>query len=149
IVFGERMRPILRALGLRKPAIYLLDRFYALQRRLWPHRTCIREGIKYRLDLNELIDFSIYRGWGWEPETIVFLTKNLSAGDIVIEVGANVGAHTLLISKLIGSSGAIYGFEPTSYARDKLLANIMLNKNFSGNVTVRDEIVTDQLQELP
>ena len=137
------MSTIVRALDFRKPVGYLANVFYALQRTLKPHRTCTREGIKYRLDLNELIDFSIYRGWGWERETIEFLKHNLNAGDVVVEVGANVGAHTLLISKLVGYAGAVYAFEPTSYARNKLVANVTLNPSFSGNAIVRSELVTN------
>jgi precorrin-6B methylase 2 len=73
-----------------------------------------------------VIDFGTFL-CGWEPTTIDFLTKSLDHGDIAIEVGAIVGAHTLLMAKLTGDDGNIYAFEPTDFALNKLRKNILLN----------------------
>jgi FkbM family methyltransferase len=113
-----------------------------------PMRVVSRRGIKYSLDLNELIDFGIYVG-GWEKKTIEFLKGTLQNDDVVIEVGANVGSHTLLMSSLVGHGGKVYAFEPTSFARTKLLRNMELNLRFSSNIVVRSELVSNGSHEMP
>jgi FkbM family methyltransferase len=48
-------------------------------------------------------------------------------GDIVVEVGANIGVHTVALSQLIGASGKIYAFEPQRIIFQTLCANLALN----------------------
>lgn len=115
--------------------------------KIFPKQLINRNGINYALDLNQLIDFGTFIG-GWEPATINFLNKSIMHGDTVIEVGANVGAHTLLIGNLIGGNGHIYAFEPTDFALRKLEKNISLNPSLN-NITVRNELVTNGEKNLP
>jgi len=145
IVEDSMLRAIkftLKALGLHKIAW----RFVIFLVSIKPQVTCKRGGIRYSLDLRELIDLYTYIG-GWEPETIRFLNENLKKNGVVIEVGANIGAHTLIISRNVGPNGSVYAFEPTSYARNKLLTNIRLNPDLASNIVVREEFVTNILQE--
>lgn len=46
-----------------------------------------------------------------EPEAGL-LSQLVSAGDWVIDIGANVGQYTLLLSHLVGPSGRVLAFEP-------------------------------------
>ena len=86
----------------------------------------MRDGITYSLDLRESVDRGIFL-LGWEPLTISWLNKNLKTGDVIIEVGANIGAHSLIMSSIIGPDGSLYCFEPTNFAFDKLTTNFALN----------------------
>jgi FkbM family methyltransferase len=65
-----------------------------------------------------------------EAEAEVF-TQLLRLGDVVIEVGANIGAHTVHLSKLVGSSGMVLAFEPQRVIFQLLCANIALNELFN------------------
>jgi FkbM family methyltransferase len=56
-----------------------------------------------------------------------FLEKLCSAGDIVIEVGANIGAHTVVLAGRVGPSGHVLAFEPQRLAFQTLCANVALN----------------------
>lgn len=38
----------------------------------------------------------------------------VSSGDVAVDVGANVGFHTLTLSELVGSKGKVYAFEPNT-----------------------------------
>jgi FkbM family methyltransferase len=131
------IKTIIKILKFKKLIISVLS-FYA---KLHPNQIILRDGIKYAVDLSKLIDVEIFLG-GWEKSTIKFLKQNLKYGDSVIEVGANIGAHSLLISKLIGEKGHLIAIEPTEYALKKLKFNIELNKNIS-NITVVDKIISD------
>ena len=48
-------------------------------------------------------------------------------GDIVVEAGANVGAHTLHLARLVGSGGRILAFEPQRLCFQALCATMALN----------------------
>lgn len=55
------------------------------------------------------------------------LNQSLKSGDNVVDVGANLGFFSLMISKLIGSEGKVFGFEPSKITYDKLQTNLKLN----------------------
>lgn len=105
--------------------------------------TVSRDGITYALDLQESVDRGIFL-LGWEPLTINWLNSNLKSGDKVIEVGANVGAHSLIISNLIGPEGLLYAFEPTNYAYSKLKTNFSLNPDLIKNTQLIQLFVSDK-----
>jgi FkbM family methyltransferase len=86
-----------------------------------------RGGLRYHLDLNEGIDFSIYLLGAFEPGTQKTLQKLVKPGYVVFDIGANIGAHTLGIAKSVGSSGKVYAFEPADFAFSKLKRNLALN----------------------
>ena len=48
-------------------------------------------------------------------------------GDTVVEVGANIGAHTLRLAQAVGPSGRVYAFEPQRIVFQTLCANMALN----------------------
>lgn len=63
----------------------------------------------------------------FEYHTLDLYLKELSPGDVVIDVGANVGLFSLLGSPIIGENGKIYSFEPTPGTFNVLKNNIVLN----------------------
>ena len=48
-------------------------------------------------------------------------------GRTVLDVGANIGAHTIDLSRLVGAAGAVHAFEPQRLAFQLLCANVALN----------------------
>lgn len=59
--------------------------------------------------------------------------------DVVVEVGSNIGVHTVVLSKLVGNKGVVYAFEPRRIVYQTLCANIALNS--LENVQCRCEAV--------
>ena len=51
-------------------------------------------------------------------------------GQMVIEVGANIGAHTLHLARLVGPAGVVIAFEPQQVLFYLLCANLALNEQF-------------------
>jgi FkbM family methyltransferase len=86
-----------------------------------------RGGVRWCLDLSEGIDFSIYLLGAFERSTHIALQKLVKSGDIVFDIGANIGAHTLGLAQSVGSAGKVYAFEPTDFAFEKLKRNLALN----------------------
>ena len=68
-------------------------------------------GFDVDLDLANFVDRMIYAGC-YEPINVHRFRRLLSAGDVVVDVGANIGFFTLLSSSLVGSSGRVLAVEP-------------------------------------
>jgi SAM-dependent methyltransferase len=90
---------------------------------------------------------AIHRCWmGWyERDKQRLMAKEVRAGSIFYDVGANVGFHTLLAAKLVGS-GKVFSFEPSPRNLEYLRRHIALNKLH--NVSVFESAVSDRDQVL-
>lgn len=102
-----------------------------------------RGGLRWLLDLNEGIDFSIFLLGSFEPDAVRCFEKRVKPGDVVLDIGANIGAHTLRLAHLVGPSGKVLAFEPTAYAYAKLRANLELNPELVPRVSVRQLLLAD------
>lgn len=56
-----------------------------------------------------------------------FLAQICKPNDIVVEVGANIGTHTVMMAKKVGFGGKVFAFEPQRIVYQTLCANIALN----------------------
>jgi FkbM family methyltransferase len=83
-------------------------------------------GCTYELDLGETIDVALYLGQ-WESDVAAALQRYCRPGMTVLDIGANIGAHTLPIGRLVTKTGAVYAFEPMVFAFRKLARNVSLN----------------------
>lgn len=63
----------------------------------------------------------------FEEGTVRTLEKIVDKGWTVYDVGANLGWYSLLLAKLVGSSGRVHAFEPTPPTFEKLSKHILLN----------------------
>lgn len=64
---------------------------------------------------------------GLEIKRMQFLKKHISAGDMVLDIGANCGQISLFLSHLVGQNGVVHSFEPLDYPFSLLKKNINLN----------------------
>jgi FkbM family methyltransferase len=109
-----------------------------------------RQGVRWSLDLNEGIDFSIYLLGSFEPLTQRQFSKFIGNGDVVIDIGANIGAHTLLFAQIVGKNGKVIAVEPTEYAVNKLQKSVALNENLSDRIFARQRmLVSGNEEEIP
>jgi FkbM family methyltransferase len=109
-----------------------------------PNATVERRGLTWALDLNEGIDFAIYLLGAFEPETVRAYEKIVRPGMTVLDIGANVGAHTLHLARLVGDEGRVIAFEPTDWAFAKLTANLALNLEIARRVTPVQAFLVDR-----
>jgi FkbM family methyltransferase len=77
----------------------------------------------------------------YEHENQELFAQNVGSGDVVFDVGANVGFFTLLASRLVGASGRVVAFEPFPAAKRRLDRHLELNA--ARNVTVFQAAVSD------
>jgi FkbM family methyltransferase len=61
-----------------------------------------------------------------EPETVAWI-EGFQAGDVFYDIGANVGAYSLLAAKAGAGDVRVYAFEPAAVNYSRLCKNIALN----------------------
>jgi FkbM family methyltransferase len=83
-----------------------------------------------------------YRHLSWNPEEYAALKVFVHPGATVLDVGANIGAYTLLFAKCVGTTGHVYAFEPAPASRAGLARHVLIN-GVGDRVTIRHEAVSN------
>ena len=94
-----------------------------------------RFGARHHVKFPDLIQSRLYYFGIWEPAVTQVFIDSLRSGDVVIDVGANVGYYTLLSSRLVGPTGAVWALEASSQIYSML--QDALRFNGAKNVTAR------------
>jgi FkbM family methyltransferase len=68
---------------------------------------------------------------------------HIHPGDTVIDVGANIGIHTMLAAELVGRSGHVHAFEPDPQSMFYLMTNVNRNR-LAGRVTLWSLAASDR-----
>jgi FkbM family methyltransferase len=63
----------------------------------------------------------------WAAEELDLLIQLSKPGDNVIDVGANIGTHSIPLAKAVGPQGSVYAFEPQRLTFQMLCTNAQLN----------------------
>ena len=101
-----------------------------------PFRTKTINRITYELDLREVIDSSLYFTSTYEIKIDRLFDKYVKPDSTVIDIGANIGLHTLRSALLTGQGGRVIAIEPSAWAITKLRRNLDLNPTLNSAVTV-------------
>jgi FkbM family methyltransferase len=67
----------------------------------------------------------------WSQEEMDFLGPFIPSGGVCIDVGANIGTHTLFFANAVGKKGRVIAFEPQHIMFQLLCANIALNQHLN------------------
>ena len=119
----ERLVARVRARGgsaappaLKRAYEYVLDR--------WPG-----DHLRARLPGGERVQLSArYRHLTWNPQEYSAFRAVVRPGAVVFDIGANVGAYTLVFASWVGPAGRVFAFEPAPDARAGLRAHVHLNR---------------------
>jgi FkbM family methyltransferase len=63
----------------------------------------------------------------WNPDEYRAFRSVVRPGMTALDIGANVGAYSLLLGQWVGPAGAVYAFEPAPRVFDGLVRHIELN----------------------
>ena len=85
------------------------------------------------------ISFMLAKKGIWEPLQTRLVLRLVLNGQTVVDVGANIGYYTLMMSRLVGPRGKILAFEPEPSNFELLRKNIKLNR--IGNVVLERKAV--------
>lgn len=88
-----------------------------------------RQGLHWRLDLRDNLQAVLYYAGRYEPAVTRFLQAELKPDDVVLDIGANIGLHSLGAAKQLRElgGGRVIAFEPAADSLDKLRAAAELN----------------------
>jgi FkbM family methyltransferase len=124
---GDRPRDLLRSVT------GIFDRHY------YPTPVCIRFG-KEHLTTIDLGDFQMLidrDDWSvsqhialtksYEPWLANFIRKHVKAGMTTLDVGANIGVHSMLLASIVGPQGKVISFDPNSENCRLILLNAEKN----------------------
>lgn len=88
----------------------------------------IPHGIKLWYFINSDIGFNgLYLFGQFEPEEIKLIKKIIRPGDTFVDVGANIGYHTVIAAKTVGPKGQVHAIEPFSSNVNLIKKNIIAN----------------------
>ena len=102
-----------------------------------------RGGIRWELDLKEGIDFAIWLFGHFEPDAYAAYKARLQPGDVVLDIGANIGGHALPLAQCVAPTGKVLAFEPTIYAFGKLNRHRELNPELGKLIFARQTLLMD------
>ena len=88
-----------------------------------------------------VVGASLTRYGEWAEEELWLLSGAVTPGAVVLDVGANVGTHTVAFSRFVGPSGRVLAFDGQRRAFQLLSANVLLNR--CGNVDCHGVLVGD------
>ncbi|WP_292420454.1 FkbM family methyltransferase [Mesorhizobium sp.] len=66
----------------------------------------------YDLFFNPMLHWNATNPKNHEPEVTALLHRYLKPGAIFYDIGANIGLHSLIASKIVGPTGRVLAFEP-------------------------------------
>jgi FkbM family methyltransferase len=87
---------------------------------------CMIDGHKMWLDDKDSLGLSSNNGI-FEPQEIELVKQQVSLGDTVLDIGANIGYYTLIFAKLVGEHGKVFAFEPDPTNFALLKKNVEIN----------------------
>ena len=90
-------------------------------------------------DTGSLSTLSISGVFG--PRDTQTVKDNVFSGNIVVDLGANIGYFTCLLAKIVGEGGKVFAFEPDPRNLKLLRRNIQ--ENDYKNVIIADKAVSD------
>ena len=83
-----------------------------------------------------------------EPETIAWIEASVRRGDVLYDIGANVGAYSLVADRQMEGEGRVYAFEPGFSTYPTLVRNVFLN-HCEGRVVPLSVALADTSALLP
>jgi FkbM family methyltransferase len=92
-----------------------------------PELCLVRDGLIFLARPGVQVDWHVLFFGSYEPEARNIFRTVLPLGGVAVDVGANVGWHTLLMASLVGAGGRVLAIEPNPDLRRRLHNHLCLN----------------------
>jgi FkbM family methyltransferase len=138
--------PILgRHAPLRGPARLLINSY--ARRRHEPddqsaRNTTTEHGDVFAANLSSALEWTLWAFGSFEPHVAELFSLLVRPGDRCVDVGANIGLHTVRLAKLAGPGGGVTAIEPDPGLARRIERNLALND--LANVRVVNAAASDE-----
>lgn len=116
--------------------------FYGLEPKRWKFVTSTVFGSRICTSASDVLGRLVYFFGVWEPNLTNWISERLAPGDVFIDVGANIGYHTLLASKRVGNFGKVISIEALPPIFSILQRHLQVNG--AGNVRAVNRAAWDR-----
>ena len=103
-------------------------------------------GAVLECDVRDMIQATIIHFGAWEPRISKQLSSLVGEGDVVVDVGANIGYYSLLLSKLAGPSGQVIAVEALPKLAEVIRRHAL--RNGAANVRVVNAAAVDSPRDV-
>jgi len=86
-----------------------------------------RHGRFFVLDTDLYVSRSLQVYGEWTEPEVALLAQRLRPGHCVVDVGANLGSHTIPFARSVGDGGCVVAFEPQPKIFQLLASNVTIN----------------------
>jgi FkbM family methyltransferase len=84
-------------------------------------------GIFLLSDTDSIISRSLMQWGSYDDESLSLLLALIQPGDVVVDIGANIGTFTIPFANRVGMSGKVYAIEAMGINFHRLLGNVAMN----------------------
>lgn len=85
-------------------------------------------GAQMMCEPKDIVQATIAHFGVWEPEISSVMEQVVRPGDVVVDMGANVGYYSLLMSKLVGTSGQVVAIEALARLARQIETHAAMNR---------------------
>jgi FkbM family methyltransferase len=110
--------------ALRDRYPFLNSIYVDINRKLSPGKTVALGHIMF-LDPDDSMGLSV--NGSYESAETQIVMENIKPGEVVLDIGANIGYYTLLFARLVGPEGRVISFEPDPQSFALLKRNVQAN----------------------
>jgi FkbM family methyltransferase len=86
-----------------------------------------KHGDRFRADLSSFLEWQLWAFGAYEEHLAELFRRLTRPADRCIDVGANIGVHTIRLAKLVGPDGSVIALEPDAEIAQRLRENMSLN----------------------
>jgi FkbM family methyltransferase len=101
---------------------------------------------EWKLDPSKFVDGEILREGHFEWSSVRWLPQIVASGARILDVGANFGYYSVILSRMVGDKGMICAFEPSRRFRERLEDHVA--RNHLRNVVIGPFGLSDRQQRL-
>ena len=85
------------------------------------------DGLLFHCDTQSFLEWYIFFYGAFRPEVSKLINRMLRPGQVAIDIGANVGMHSVIMANRVGPTGHVVVFEPDPHPMGRLRRNMALN----------------------
>jgi FkbM family methyltransferase len=104
--------------------------------------TTTEHGDVFTANLSSALEWTLWAFGSFEPHFAELFSLLVRPGDRCVDVGANIGLHTVRLAKLAGPGGAVTAIEPDPGLARRIERNLVLND--LANVRVVNAAASDE-----